>query len=100
MKKSSYMTRAMKARDPRYARILSDLGYERTDAVADDGRQAKKPFDGKGDHDKNGKTGGAPKQKEDISALRKQYHDAVGKKPFGGWDAKTLEAKIAEATKA
>jgi len=28
MKTSSYMTRAMKSKDPRYARILGRLGYE------------------------------------------------------------------------
>jgi hypothetical protein len=100
MKKSSYMTRAMKARDPRYARILSGLGYERTGMVAQKPTATKKPFACKGDHDRDGKTGGALKQAENLSALRKQYQNVVGKKPFGGWDAKMLEAKIAAATKA
>ena len=35
MKKSTYMDRAMTARDPRYAKILGKLGYERRDMVAE-----------------------------------------------------------------
>lgn len=54
------------------------------------------------DHDGNGKKGGskAPKKTEDLTDLRKEYRDVVGKKPFAGWDAAILKAKIAEATKA
>jgi hypothetical protein len=54
------------------------------------------------DHDKNGKKGGskAAKKADDLTDLRKQYQDAIGKKPFAGWDAETLKTKIAEATKA
>lgn len=76
MKKSSYMTRAMNASDPRFARVLGKLGYERADMVAEP--QA------------------APKSK-DISKLRAEYLRVVGKRPFNGWDAETLSAKIAKA---
>lgn len=72
MKKSSYMTRAMRSKDRRFARILGGLGYERADMVA------AEPVD-------------------DLAALRKQYHDIVGKRPFNGWDEDTLRAKIADA---
>ncbi|WP_313760177.1 hypothetical protein [Rhizobium sp.] len=72
MKKSSYMTRAMKAKDRRFARILGGLGYERADMTA------AQPV-------------------EDLAALRKQYHDLFGKRPFNGWDEATLRAKIEEA---
>lgn len=34
---------------------------------------------------------------DDISALRGEYQRIVGKKPFYGWDAETLKAKIAGA---
>jgi hypothetical protein len=95
MKKSSYMTRAMKARDPRYARILAGLGYQRTDMVDDDDAPAKKPV-----ADQDATVDGALKQKANLSALRKRYQEVVGKKPFGGWDADTLQAKISEGTKA
>lgn len=51
------------------------------------------------DHDKDGRKGGSkvPKKADDLSALRKQYQEVVGKRPFAGWDAETLAAKIAEA---
>lgn len=88
MKRSGYMTRAMKARDPRYARVLGRLGYERSDLVAAD------PLD----HDEDGRKGGSKKQTgDDISALRGEYEAKVGKRPFMGWDADTLRAKITEA---
>lgn len=32
-------------------------------------------------------------------ALRQKYEQALGKKPFAGWNAETLRAKIAEAKK-
>ena len=34
MKKSNYMTRAMRARDPRFASVLAKLGYEHADMRA------------------------------------------------------------------
>jgi hypothetical protein len=95
MKKSSYMTRAMKAQDPRYARVLSRLGYERTDLAADDAPPARKTAARPSvPSAKKAETG------DDMAALRKQYQAVIGKKPFGGWDAETLKAKIAEASKA
>lgn len=36
----------------------------------------------------------------DIAALRSAYTAKFGKKPFAGWDAETLQAKIAESDKA
>jgi hypothetical protein len=35
---------------------------------------------------------------EEITELRAQYQEALGKKAFPGWSAETLLAKIAEAT--
>lgn len=75
MKKSTYMDRALRAQDPRYARILTKLGYARRDMAAEE-----------------------PKPDE-LSALREQYQAMVGKRPFMGWDADTLRQKIAEANK-
>lgn len=34
---------------------------------------------------------------DDRAALREEYTEVVGKKPFGGWDAETLREKIAAA---
>jgi hypothetical protein len=92
MKKSSYMTRAMQARDPRFARVLSRLGYERTDLIAAEPTE-KKPAAVKSTSVSSGKIA----KGEDRAALRKQYQEVIGKKPFAGWDAETLKAKIAEA---
>ena len=75
MKKSTYMDRALESRDPRFARILGKLGYERRDMVA-----AEPVADD-----------------DEITALRAEYQDVVGKKAFHGWDAGTLREKIAEA---
>lgn len=71
MKKSTYMDRALKSRDPRYARVLSKLGYERRDMVAE------KP--------------------DEFALLREEYQRVIGKRAFHGWDASTLREKIAEA---
>ena len=75
MKKSTYMDRALKSRDPRFARILGKLGYERRDMVA-----AEPVADD-----------------DDLAALRAEYQGVVGKKAFHGWDSGTLRDKIAEA---
>lgn len=70
MKHQGYFTRAMKARDPRFARIFDKLGYRTTDLVAE---------------------GGPPS----IDDLRAEYERVVGKRPFNGWDAEALSEKIA-----
>ena len=74
---AGYMDRALKAKDPRFARILGKIGYDRRDMVAAD------------------EADGAPA--DDLTALRVEYQEAVGKKAYHGWDADTLRAKIAEA---
>lgn len=71
--RQNYRDRMMKARDPRYAKIASALGYNRRDMVAD--------------------------QADELADLRAQYTDLVGKRPFMGWDADTLREKIAAAKK-
>jgi hypothetical protein len=91
MKKSSYMTRALTASDPRFARVLGKLGYERSDVIAAD------PLD----HDSDGKKGGSPsvKPSDDLTTLRTKYSEKFGKRPFHGWDAMTLTEKLAEEPK-
>jgi len=75
MNHQSYFTRALRARDPRYARIFGKLGYRTTDRVEEASIEV------------------APL---DINALRELYEQVMGKKPFNGWAAETLSAKIAE----
>lgn len=49
------------------------------------------------DHDSDGEPGGskAPPRSEELTALRAQYTAALGKRPFPGWSADVLRAKIA-----
>lgn len=77
MKRSTYMTRALKAHDPRFARVLGKLGYERADLAPAD------PAEELGE--------------DDLPSLRKAYEAKVGKKAYHGWDVDALRAKIAEA---
>ena len=73
MKHQAYFTRAMQAKDRRFARIFAKLGYETADMVAEE------------------------PGKDDLAELRATYEKVIGKRPFMGWDAETLAAKIAEA---
>lgn len=74
--KNSYLDRAERARDPRFARILGKLGYERRDMVA---------------------TPSSTGPADDLSAMREEYEAKVGKRPYHGWDTATLREKIAAA---
>ena len=76
-KHSGYMTRALQAQDPRFARILGKLGH----TAAGDLRAAVEPI------------------ADELGSLREEYFQAVGKRAFHGWDADALREKIA-ATKA
>lgn len=73
MKHLSYFNRAMSSNDRRFARIFGKMGYQASGAVPEE------------------------PTKEDLAALRETYEKIVGKRPFMGWDADTLAAKIAEA---
>lgn len=76
MKKSGYMDRAMRAADPRFARILGKLGYQRTDMTAARVEEA---------------------EADELDALRDEYKEVVGKRAYHGWSAEELREKIAEA---
>lgn len=73
MKSNSYMTRALQAKDPRFARILGKLGYS-----------AEKPVKPEKAEDE-----------DDLAELRAEYQEKIGKKPYHGWDADTLREKMA-----
>jgi hypothetical protein len=70
---NSYMTRALRANDRRYKVILGKLGYQ---------------------------TGEATGPAAELAAVRGQYREVFGKKPFHAWGAKTIREKIAEAQSA
>ncbi len=76
MRSQSYMTRAMRSRDPRFARILGKLGYERADMTPEEP---------------------APEPEDELRDLRAEYQRVIGKRAFNGWDAETLRSKIADA---
>ena len=75
MKHQSYYNRALRAQDRRFARVFEKMGYSTRDMVS-----AEPVADD-----------------DEITALRAEYQDVVGKKAFHGWDAGTLRDKIAEA---
>lgn len=76
MKKSGYMDRAMRASDPRFARILGKLGYQRSDMEAAKAQEA---------------------EADALDGLRAEYQDVVGKRAYHGWSAEELREKIAAA---
>lgn len=91
MKSSTYMTRALRSKDRRYAVALGKLGYVeplKSSDMAD-------PLDHDGDGHKGGSS--SPERSEELAGLRLEYHAAIGKRAFAGWDAEALRAKIAEA---
>lgn len=79
MKKSGYMDRALRASDPRFARVLGKLGYQRSDMTA----QAE-----------------VDKEQDELTELRRQYQETFDKRAYHGWDADELREKIAEASEA
>lgn len=50
------------------------------------------------DHDGDGKKGGskAAEESEELSKLRADYQEVVGKRAYHGWSAEELQAKIDE----
>jgi len=96
MKHQGYFTRALQANDPRYARVFGKLGYSRSDLSADQQDEPAAPADPAAPP-----APAAPEEASaDLTALREQYHAALGKKPFHGWDAAELTKRIAEAGQA
>ncbi|HHX91369.1 MAG TPA: hypothetical protein GX700_16710 [Paracoccus sp.] len=73
MKHQSYYNRALRAQDRRYARVFEKLGYGTRDMVS------------------------AEPEVDDLTALRAEYQDVVGKRAYHGWSADDLRDKIAEA---
>jgi len=87
--KNTYWTKALKSRDPRFAQVLSLLGYATRHMQADISAPAVT----------------APASEptpevevgEDLADLRAQYQEVVGRKPYHGWGADELRKRINEA---
>lgn len=72
MKQNSYMDRAMKSKDPRFARVLGKLGYKTTVMSAE--AQAEK----------------------ELETLSEYYKEKVGRSPHHSWDAAKIKEKLSE----
>lgn len=89
MTSSHYWERALKSRDPRYARILSRLGYATRHMQADPAEvvvsEQAQPSDP------------AAEVVDEMADLRTRYQEIFGKKPYHGWGADELRKRIDEA---
>lgn len=79
--------------DERVARVLIAT-RKATKAHSTAGYEAQDTGVGAAAHELVGR---ADKPEDDMAALRAEYTDVIGKRPFHGWDAGTLRAKIDEA---
>lgn len=68
------LKRLAEAKDPRFQRIAAKMGYKTRAMQAGPGV-------------------------DDLAAARAEYEAKMGKKPFHGWDAKTIREKMAGAEK-
>lgn len=95
-KKSSYMNRALRSNDRRFATVLGKMGYARSDIRADatstkaaapkKKKAAPEPvIDATEDADKIA-----------LDGAREEYQLKMGKRPFMGWDIDTLNEKMKE----
>lgn len=73
MKSNSYMNRALRSRDPRFARVLGKLGY----GVAPEKRV------------------GAVPTFTDLDKAREEYRALYGRQPYQSWDIQKIREKIA-----
>ncbi|WKL57247.1 hypothetical protein Q1W73_16515 [Asticcacaulis sp. ZE23SCel15] len=78
MSNAGYMDRALRAKDPRFARVLGRLGYSRSDLMSDN--VAPVP----------------PVDEDELTRLRNSYKSLTGKVAHWRWTEKTLMAKISE----
>lgn len=76
---------------PQHLPLYRALGYFEIVEVVD-------PLDHDGDGKKGGSTAHEPS--DDLTKLRQEYQEAVGKRPFMGWDAAELQKRIDAALEA
>lgn len=87
--KNTYWDKALKSRDPRFAQVLSRLGYATRHMQAD----VAAPVVAAPASEPDSKA----EVSEDLTDLRAQYQEIFGKKPYHGWDADELRKRIDEA---
>lgn len=95
----TYATRRLKAGDDfeakklRDAKLLAAIGKARyADADANPASARYVPVD-----PRRPTMSDTHRPADELPALRERYESVVGRKPFMGWDAKTLSDKIAAA---
>lgn len=94
--KQSYMDRALRHKDPRYARILSKMGYGTRHMVAQSVSVPDPDLDLENEDDTSAP---APVSDADaLKALRDEYQQKTGKRPYHGWNADELRERIAQQT--
>lgn len=88
---------------PAYGEVVADLGALDLEVMRQspyiemtEGNTSKKadPLD----HDGDGKKGGSKpvEESDELAKLRADYQEVVGKRPYHGWSAEELQAKIDE----
>lgn len=89
MKKSNYMTRALKSKDSRYAVILGKLGH-----VGADESQPRSVRKQKKSPEPTPVETSEPV--DTLAELREEYREVIGKQPYHGWDEADLRRRIDE----
>lgn len=102
MKQNKYMNRALKSRDPRFARVLGKLGYEATPDKASSKQLAAKRAAAAAAYAAPVTAPAPASAKPEIAVselfnLRADYEKKFGKRAYMGWDAAALRVKLAEA---
>jgi hypothetical protein len=82
-KPSKYMDRALKHRNPVFAKVLGRMGYTTRQLVAEPPTQVVETV--------------REDDPSELTALRIEYQEVTDRKAYWGWDADTLRAKISEA---
>lgn len=85
---------------PAYGEVIAELGALEAEVMrhspyvelSEGGTLKPDPLD----HDGDGKKGGSKPAKDEIAALRTEYQELFGKRPFNGWDAAELQKRIDE----
>lgn len=102
-KKSSYMNRAMRSNDRRFATVLGKMGYARSDIRAES-TTVKAPTPKRKVKEKlvvDPATKEPALVDEDagraaLESAREEYTLKIGKRPFMGWDLDTLNERMKE----
>ena len=97
---AGYYNRALRSSDRRYAKVLEKMGYGRRDMVAEPKAVKPKPAPAPTPAPAQEPEFAENKTLSDLTALRAEYQNVIGKRPYHGWSAERLQKKIDEAKQA